>query len=289
MKLALGAHVTTQHPAPLAGGCGQRPAGPQPAHAGGRGGAGASRARLPVAHRAGGGRGAASARAAPPAEAGAWRPCAGCALQSEPRPAARLQQSGGVSPASQPTPAAAGRMQVACVTAGISICCWVLVYLWCACAAAAPVAAMPCMGFNAAAAACLCTLLICARLPVVPRRSMRLLAGSIPFVRELSAFDAWAVCTLAATLSIARSPASAVSPHPQPPPLQAGQAAGLSWARARCRRRRRSCCCSASQSGSHAAQRPAPPSQRTQPAHPSRWPLPRSLAHPDRGAQGAVR
>ncbi|PSC70125.1 monovalent Cation:Proton antiporter-1 family [Micractinium conductrix] len=40
---------------------------------------------------------------------------------------------------------------------------------------------------------------------------MRLLSGSIPFVRGLSPADAAAVCTLAATLAIARSPASAIA------------------------------------------------------------------------------
>lgn len=41
--------------------------------------------------------------------------------------------------------------------------------------------------------------------------SMRLLAGSIPFMQPLSRGDVAAVCTLAATLAVARSPASAVS------------------------------------------------------------------------------
>jgi hypothetical protein len=44
---------------------------------------------------------------------------------------------------------------------------------------------------------------------------MRLLAGSIPFMQSLPPNDVAAVCTLAATLAVARSPASAVSQsHP---------------------------------------------------------------------------
>ncbi|KAL4856974.1 hypothetical protein ACK3TF_002671 [Chlorella vulgaris] len=62
------------------------------------------------------------------------------------------------------------RKQVACITAGVSLCSWLLVY---------------------------CV--------------MRLLAGSIPFMRPLAPSDAAAVCTLAATLAVARSPASAIA------------------------------------------------------------------------------
>lgn len=62
------------------------------------------------------------------------------------------------------------RKQVACITAGISLCSWLLVYT-----------------------------------------CMRLLAGSIPFMQPLSRGDVAAVCTLAATLAVARSPASAIA------------------------------------------------------------------------------
>lgn len=41
-------------------------------------------------------------------------------------------------------------------------------------------------------------------------RSMRLLSGSLPFVQPLSAPHVTAVCTLASTLAVARSPASLV-------------------------------------------------------------------------------
>jgi hypothetical protein len=43
---------------------------------------------------------------------------------------------------------------------------------------------------------------------------MRLLASSLPFMLPLARGDVAAVCTLAATLAVARSPASAVSLAP---------------------------------------------------------------------------
>ncbi|KAL4419768.1 hypothetical protein ABPG75_006866 [Micractinium tetrahymenae] len=62
------------------------------------------------------------------------------------------------------------RRQVACVTAGVAVVSWLLVY------------------------AC-----------------MLLLSSHIPFVRELVPHDAAALCTLVATLAVARSPASAIA------------------------------------------------------------------------------
>lgn len=47
-------------------------------------------------------------------------------------------------------------------------------------------------------------------------RSMVMLAGHIPFVRQLAPQDAAALCTLVATLAVARSPASAVRDLPPP-------------------------------------------------------------------------
>lgn len=112
------------------------------------------------------------------------------------------------------------RRQVACLTAAIALCSWVLVYAWCAGGGAGKPDAPRC-----ACRACMHGGRLAAWLahppslplpplhaPPCPLLSMRMLSSRIPFLKDLSPADASAVCTLAATLAMARSPASAVRP-----------------------------------------------------------------------------
>ena len=101
---------------------------------------------------------------------------------------------------------------MACLTAGISLCSWVLVYLWCAAAGPAATAGPPATCLYPPAFMQSTDAPAVLHPPPLSCCSMRLLAGSIPFMQGLPANDVAAVCTLAATLAVARSPASAVSP-----------------------------------------------------------------------------